>query len=75
MSISCLAYFSTVKIEATFSPKRRLTFNGLHGVICQEIQLFILQFDVVQINDTESDNILLEFLFSELLFINVLKIF
>jgi hypothetical protein len=30
------------EMEATFPPKRRLTFNGLHGVISQRIELFII---------------------------------
>jgi hypothetical protein len=36
-----LAYSSTLKMEATVPPKRRLTFNGLHGVIFQKIEHFI----------------------------------
>jgi hypothetical protein len=39
--ISYLAYSSTVKMEATWSPKRRLTFDGLHSVISQKTELFI----------------------------------
>jgi hypothetical protein len=35
---SFLAYFLTLKMEATFPPKRRLTFRGLHGVIPQKIE-------------------------------------
>jgi hypothetical protein len=38
--VSCLAY-STLKMEATIPPKRRLTFNGLHGVISRKIVIFI----------------------------------
>jgi hypothetical protein len=30
-----------LKIEVYFPPKRRLTFNGLHGVISQKVVLFI----------------------------------
>jgi hypothetical protein len=39
--VSCVAYSSTLKMEATRSPKRPLTFNGLHGVISQKGKLFI----------------------------------
>jgi hypothetical protein len=39
MHISCLAYSSTLKMEATCSLKNRLTFNGLDGVISQKIEL------------------------------------
>jgi hypothetical protein len=33
--------FFGLKIEAIYSSKRRLTFNGLHGFISQKIMLFI----------------------------------
>jgi hypothetical protein len=39
-SVSCLVYSSTLKIEAIYSPKRRLTFNRLHAVISQKTELF-----------------------------------
>jgi hypothetical protein len=39
--VSCSAYSWTLKMKATFPLKRRLTFKGLHGVISQEIELFI----------------------------------
>jgi hypothetical protein len=39
--VPCSAYSSTLKMEAICSPKRRLTFNGQHGVISQKIVLFI----------------------------------
>jgi hypothetical protein len=39
--VSCSAYFSSLKMEAICSSKRRLTFNGLHGVISQKIVLFM----------------------------------
>jgi hypothetical protein len=36
--VSCLAYSSTLKMEGRHvPPKRRLTFNGLHGVISQSM--------------------------------------
>jgi hypothetical protein len=31
--VSCLAFSSNLKMEENVHPKRRLTFNGLHGVI------------------------------------------
>jgi hypothetical protein len=34
------AYSSTLKMEETFPPKRRLTSNGLHGFIYQMAELF-----------------------------------
>jgi hypothetical protein len=37
MVVYCLAYCSTLKIQATVPPKRRLTFIGLHGVIFQKL--------------------------------------
>jgi hypothetical protein len=37
----CLAYSSTLKMEATCFSEIRFTFNGLHGVISQKIELFI----------------------------------
>jgi hypothetical protein len=40
MLVSSLVY-STLKLEAIFPPKRRLTFNGLHDVISQKIVIFI----------------------------------
>jgi hypothetical protein len=30
-----------MKATCSVPPKRRLTFNGLHGVIAQKIQIFI----------------------------------
>jgi hypothetical protein len=38
-----LVYSSTLKMKATFPPKRQLTFNGLHDVtsISQKIELLI----------------------------------
>jgi hypothetical protein len=39
--VSCLAYSSSLKMNATCPPKRRLTFDELHGVIFQKIKLFI----------------------------------
>jgi hypothetical protein len=38
---SCLAYSSTLKMEASCSSETSLTFNGLHGIISQEIELSI----------------------------------
>jgi hypothetical protein len=35
-----LAYSSTLKTEQNVPPKLRLTFNGLHKVISQTIELF-----------------------------------
>jgi hypothetical protein len=41
MLVSCLASSSTLKMEAIcVPPKRRLTFNRLHGVISHKIGLF-----------------------------------
>jgi hypothetical protein len=37
----CLTYSSTLKTETTVLPTCQLTFNGLHGVISQKIQLFV----------------------------------
>jgi hypothetical protein len=37
--VSFLAYSSTLKTEAVVPPKLRLTFNGLHGVISQKIEI------------------------------------
>jgi hypothetical protein len=39
--VSCSAYPSTLKMEATCSPKTSLTFSGLHGVTSQKIVLLI----------------------------------
>jgi hypothetical protein len=38
--VSCLAYSPTLKLEANFPPKRRLTFNGLHNDMSQKIKPF-----------------------------------
>jgi hypothetical protein len=38
----CLACSSKLKMAAIFFPKLLLTFNGLHGVISQKIQLSFL---------------------------------
>jgi hypothetical protein len=35
MMVSFLGLFSALKMEATFSPKRLLTFNGVQFVICR----------------------------------------
>jgi hypothetical protein len=40
MAVSSLDYYSTLKMGATLSPKRRLTFSGLHDMISQKIELF-----------------------------------
>jgi hypothetical protein len=40
--VYCSAYFSTLKMEATFAPKRQLTFAGLHGVLSQNTELFVI---------------------------------
>jgi hypothetical protein len=37
-------YSSTLKIEATLSPKHPVTFSGLHGVISKKINVFITLF-------------------------------
>jgi hypothetical protein len=42
---SLLGFSSTLKMEAIRSPKHRLTFDGLHGVVSQEIELFIKNID------------------------------
>jgi hypothetical protein len=36
---------STLKMEAYVFPKRRLIFNGLHGVISQKIVLFNIRWE------------------------------
>jgi hypothetical protein len=41
MLVSCLAYYSTLKIEATCSFEKSVAFNELCGVISQKIELFI----------------------------------
>jgi hypothetical protein len=43
-SVSLLVrlYLSTLKMEATWSPKYQLTFKGLHGVISMMTELFII---------------------------------
>jgi hypothetical protein len=41
MLASCLPYSSNLQMEKIPSPKSQLTFNGLHGVISQKIELFI----------------------------------
>jgi hypothetical protein len=40
MLVSCLAYSSTLKLERHVPPKRRMTFNGLRGVVSQKAELF-----------------------------------
>jgi hypothetical protein len=40
--VSCWAYSSTLKMEAICSSKCWLPFNGLHGVIPQKVELFII---------------------------------
>jgi hypothetical protein len=35
---------SNLKMEVNVPPKRRLTFNGLHGVTSQKTELFITLF-------------------------------
>jgi hypothetical protein len=39
-----LAYSSTLKMEMTFSSKRKFTFNKLHGTISQNLELFFSDF-------------------------------
>jgi hypothetical protein len=41
MLVSCLAYSSTLKLDVTCSSEFQLTFNRLHGVISQKLELFI----------------------------------
>jgi hypothetical protein len=41
MLVSCLAYSSTLKMEANVLPKRRLTLNGLDGVISEKLEPFM----------------------------------
>jgi hypothetical protein len=38
--VSCILYSSTLKMKATYLPKRRLTFNGLYSAISQKMKLF-----------------------------------
>jgi hypothetical protein len=47
--VCCLLYadvlqglFFDPKTRPRVPPKRRMTFNGLHGIIYQEIELFII---------------------------------
>jgi hypothetical protein len=42
MLVSCLAYSSTLKMEATFPLKRRLNFIGLHSVKPQKKERLIV---------------------------------
>jgi hypothetical protein len=47
MLVSYLAHFLILKMEAIYiPPKRRLDFNGLHGLTFQNIEFFILIADV-----------------------------
>jgi hypothetical protein len=55
-----LGLFSTLKMEAIFPPKRRLTFNGLQGVISQKTVLFIKLF-IVQLSPTSCYWLLLRY--------------
>jgi hypothetical protein len=41
MLVSCLAYSYTLKMGATSSFKISMIFNGLHGVIFKETELFV----------------------------------
>jgi hypothetical protein len=41
MSVSILAYSSTLRWRWHVPPKRRLTFNGVRGVMSQKIEVFI----------------------------------
>jgi hypothetical protein len=41
MIVSSFSYSSTLKRERHVDPKRRLVFNGVHGIIFQKIELFI----------------------------------
>jgi hypothetical protein len=38
-AVFCLAYSPTLKMEATFPPKCRFTFNELQGAISQKLEL------------------------------------
>jgi hypothetical protein len=38
--VSCLAYFSTLMMVATCSPKMSLDFSGLPSIVSQKIELF-----------------------------------
>jgi hypothetical protein len=42
MLVYCLTHSSNPMIERYVPPKRRLTYTGLHGVIFQNIELFIV---------------------------------
>jgi hypothetical protein len=37
--VSCLAYYSTLNMKATFSSEMSVTFNSLQGVISQKTEL------------------------------------
>jgi hypothetical protein len=39
--VSCLAYSLTLKMEAEFFSETRVVFNGLHGITCQNKELFV----------------------------------
>jgi hypothetical protein len=39
--------YSTLKMERYIPPKRRLTYNGLHGVISQKTILVVFTVDVL----------------------------
>jgi hypothetical protein len=41
MAVSYLAYSLTLIWERHVPPKRRITFNGLHGVISQKVQAIL----------------------------------
>jgi hypothetical protein len=41
MLVSCLAYSSTLKMEATYSSEISVAFSRVHGVISQKIELFM----------------------------------
>jgi hypothetical protein len=49
--VSCLAYPSTLKIEATRSSEKSAAFNGLYGIISQNMKLFNLESYTVKILD------------------------
>jgi hypothetical protein len=46
MLVSCLAYYSTLKMRRHAPPKHRLTFNRPHGVISQKIEPFLMLLSV-----------------------------
>jgi hypothetical protein len=43
--VSCLAYSLTLKMAMTCSTKMLVDFSGLHGIMLQKLELFMLKLD------------------------------